>query len=787
MVWRAIVLAQVFLLITCISLAQTPGQGSDQRSRQPDAYDPGQLTIQRKDGSVGDLCPLKKTVVKADIAGFGAHVSVTQVFHNPSKEWIEAIYTFPLPNNAAVDHMTMHIGGRVIDGVIKESQIAQRIYEAAKNAGQAAALLDQERPNIFTQSVANIPPGAQVDIEIQYVQTLKFQNATFEFNFPMVVGPRFLGNAPDPGKISPLMTAKGTRTGTNIQLSVNIDAGAPLQDLKSVLHEVTTVKVDKQRYFVELKNEDEIPNRDFILRYRVAESAVTGAFVTHTEGDKGGFFGLALVPPANIAPADISPREFIFVMDQSGSQSGFPIEKSKELTLKLMDTLRPRDTFNVVGFANSAHSLWPSPRSNTAVNVVEAKKFVEGLQAGGGTQLREGLVAGLQGKPDPERLRIIVFNTDGYVGDEKLILDTLQKNRGNARVFTFGIGNGVNRYLIDSMSAEGRGAAEYVTLQEEAGAAVERFIQRTRTPVLTDISIKIDGAEVTNLEPAFLPDVFDQSPMYLFGRYQTPGKAKITITGKQGGKPWSKTMDVDLPMVSNHPQIMSLWARDRVDSLDRENYAGQFNNEGKNLKQAITDVALEFGIMSQYTSFVAVESRVINIGGKQRKVHVPVERVQGVDFGANVGDLPIQQSLGVPVGVGGGGGGLSPSNKVMKRIYTRSADPAFIYRQVRGSVAQNGVVPMIAGRSSLDEVHGHAMPPNPDDKIDASLRGAKGNVEIMVWLSDFTPATLKALTDAGVKVAEKDEKLKLVFATVDAAKLKEIAKLATVQRIEPLG
>lgn len=724
---------------------------------------PGQLTIVGRDGKVGDLCPLEKTTVDADVSGFGAHVAVTQVFHNPSKEAIEAVYTFPLPNNAAVDHMKMVIGDRVIEGSVKERQQARRIYEAARSQGQAAALLDQERPNIFTQSVANIAPGATVKIQIDYVQTLKFQDGTFEFNFPMVVGPRFLGNSPDPEKIAPPITPPGTRTGANIELNVDLNAGAPVRGIESVLHQIDKEQVDDSHFRIRLAKKDEIPNRDFILRYQVAGDQIGDAFVAHMdESGKGGFFALAILPPKRPAAEDVSPKEVFFVMDQSGSQTGFPIEKSKELTLKLIKTLRPNDTFNVFGFSNTVHALWSESRSNTPANLAEAASFVKAMQAGGGTQLLEGLNAALHGRPEPGRLRIVVFNTDGYVGDERDILDTMKRNRNAARVFTFGIGNSVNRFLIDTMSAEGRGAAEYVTLAEQADAAVDRFINRTRTPVLTDVSVETKGLEVETLEPAYLPDVFDQTPVYLFGRYKNPANGQIVLHGMRGGRPWSKTINVTLPMKGQAPAIMSLWARNRVDSLTRENYIGQFDEHGRDLKGAITDLALEFGIMTDYTSFVAVDERIVNIGGRQRRIHVPIEMADGVSYDAVDG---LQATM-------------APASKVIRRIQAPRGGGA------RAVVGGGGG--LYRGGMPAAETRSVSAAPAPEEKIAKQLRSAKGPVEVQVWLANMTAESLKALEALGLKIELKDEKLRIAFGTVDASKLRELAKLDFVDRIEPL-
>src|ERR1044072_3269899 len=288
-------------------------------------------------GEAPVVLPLKSTKVTADVAGFGARVNVVQNFTNSGKEPIEAVYTFPMPADAAVDHMKMTIGNRVIEGIIKRREEARMIYEAAKNQGKAAALLDQERPNIFTQSVANIMPGSDVKIEISYVQLVKYEEGQFEFSFPMVVGPRFLGNAPDPTKIDPPRVAKG-RSGQSISIDVNINAGAPITDMKSVLHQISVNDRGQGQARVSLRKADEIPNKDFILRYRVASNSVQSAFVGKYDPVKGGYFSLILLPPKAPTQQQIAPKEVIFVVDQSGSQGGFPIEKSKELTLKLIET-----------------------------------------------------------------------------------------------------------------------------------------------------------------------------------------------------------------------------------------------------------------------------------------------------------------------------------------------------------------------------------------------------------------------------------------------------------------
>ncbi len=726
--------------------------------------------------NVCHIMPLKKTSVDAHVAGFGARVTVTQRFSNPSNVPIEAVYTFPLPHDSAVDQMTMQVGNRVIEGEIKKREEARAIYDEARNAGQTAALLDEENSNIFTQSVANIMPGQEVQVKISYVQLLKFEKGEFEFSFPMVVGPRFLGvGTPNPDKISPPMAAFGTRTGQNIELKVDISAGAPIKEVGSVLHAVKMTHIDEDHVQVALSRKDEIPNRDFILRYRTATDTVKSALLTTYQGEKGGFFSLILLPPAEPKPEQIAPKEMIFVVDQSGSQSGFPIDKSKELTLKLMKKMNPGDTFNVMGFSNDVNPLWQSAQPNTAANQAAATAFVNSLQANGGTQLEKAVVAALASPSDPERVRIVLFNTDGFAGQEPVILQSVKRFRGNSRLFTFGIGNSVNRGLIDAMSTEGRGDTEVVTLAESADAAVDRLVQRTSNPVLTNVEAKFEGVQVSDAQPRNLPDVFSEKPVVIFGRYTNPGKGKVTITGRYAGKPWSQTIELNLPAgEGDGSSVAALWARSRIGELGRLAYESQSEGKIVDPKREITKVALDYGLMSPYTSFVAVEKRVVNVGGHVRTVRVPVEVPDGMSAegvgqptlgtrfsssGTNGTTLGLAKSGG---GRGGGGGGYGGG-----------------VGGLSASAAQNKNQSLFGMGEGLYRKPEGAFVPD-------SLLKAKGKVEIQISVSAVSSENLKKLKDLGVKIEDSDKGLKVIFASCDATILKKIAALQFVQRIDPL-
>lgn len=465
---------------------------------------PGALTVLDASGEAKSACPLKHTDVKAEISGFISRVVVTQQFENPFKEKIEAVYTFPLPQNAAVDDMTMIIGERTIKGKILPREEAQAVYEAAKSSGKTAGLLDQERPNIFTQSVANILPGEQVKITISYVETLRYENGSYEFVFPMVVGPRYVsgestgvrqGNGfapdtnrvPDGSRITPRSLPAGMRSGHDISLDLTLDAGLILDNIASKSHPIDLDRPNPRSAHLRLKENSTIPNKDFILRYDVAGQAIQDAVLAH-RSETGGFFTMILQPPDRVAPEDVTPKELVFVLDTSGSMNGFPIEKAKETMKLALDNLYPSDTFNLITFAGDTNVLFPQPVRATKANLAKAQAFLQSRSGGGGTEMMKAIKAALEPSDDQGHVRIVCFMTDGYVGNDMEIVSEVQKHQ-NARVFAFGIGESVNRFLLDKMAEAGRGEVEYVSLNDDGSAAARRFHERVRNPLLTDISI----------------------------------------------------------------------------------------------------------------------------------------------------------------------------------------------------------------------------------------------------------------------------------------------------------
>lgn len=768
----------------------------------------GELRILDKEGIQAGICPLKHTSVSAQISGFVARVDVTQEFFNDSEDKIEAIYVFPLPQDAAVDRMEMTVGERTIRGTVKEREEARQIYESAKQAGHVASLLDQERPNIFTQSVANILPGETVVIKISYVDLLKYENGRFEFAFPMVVGPRYIpgtptgqsgegwspdtDETPDASRITPPVTPEGTRAGHDISVEVILDAGMPVEDIESVLHEVDVTPSGATGLRIALKDQATIPNRDFILRYLVAGDEVRTGLLPSTRSAGDGYFSLILVPPKSPKPSQIAPKEMIFVVDSSGSQMGWPIEKAKETMKICIEQMNPGDTFQMLAFSNEVIPLFDKPQPNTTENRALVQEFLASRLGEGGTEMMKAVVAALTPPPDPKRLRIVCFMTDGYVGNDFEILAAIKKHIGNARLFSFGIGNGVNRFLLDGMADMGRGAVEYVTLEEQGAGAAQKFYDRISKPILTNVSIDWGGLPVEDIYPERIPDLFSSKPVILKGRYTKGASGYITVKGMLGGQPWQEKALVTLPEEEDQNQALpSLWARAKIADLTANDYAGiQQGQPDPNIKEQVTQVALEYQLMSQFTSFVAVEEMYVTDGGVPKKVAVPVEMPEGVSYDGIFGAEPSLYSV-------------AAGSPMQMQMGTRPSVAA-----KRSSVA-SGRLEELCDTEALPDTK--TMTPEErkqymiETRLDPLLRDlakkldGKGNyseagkievkggkVLVSIRLSDDSEANLEKLKKLGFKLSASTKSVKMVIGSVTVSKLEELSLLDFVLKIAPV-
>jgi len=610
----------------------------------------GSLRVMDDKGVSRGLCPLKKTDVRAEISGFISRVTVTQTFQNPFAEKIEAVYTFPLPNDAAVDDMTIEIGERTIKGRIMERKKAQETYETAKQQGKTAALLEQQRPNIFTQSVANITSGAEIKVIIIYVETLKYADDTYEFRFPMTIGERYIPSSVDAADAAKISPKSKVRPGHTVSLEVNLEAGVSVENLSSVTHEIETAQFSPSKYSVKLRSEEEIPNRDFVLRYKTAGVKIEDAILTHKD-ERGGFFTLLLQPPDRVMPADTMPKEIVFVMDNSGSMDGFPIKKAKEAMRLTLENVNPNDTFNVITFAGDTRILFENPVAATKENIEKAKKWLDDSDAGGGTEMMKAISAALAPSDSQNHVRIVCFMTDGQVGNEAEIIAEVQKHQ-NARVFAFGIGDSVNHLLLDEISREGRGEVEYVGLKDDGSAAARRFFERVRNPLLTDISLEFKGIDADEVFPKLIPDLFDAKPVSVVGRYKAGGKGVIVMRGKMQGNAFEREIAVDFSETEAANDVLAtIWARRKVADLTRRDYTGlQKNAMQTDLQSVMTNLGLEFKLLTPFTSFVAVDEQSVTDGSQPVRVEVPVASPVNEQFIENF------WRRRDPSGGGGGGG-----------------------------------------------------------------------------------------------------------------------------------
>jgi len=606
----------------------------------------GALRAVNEEGEVVLEFPLKHTSVYSRISGFLAQVEVKQHFHNPHNEKIEAVYVFPLPENSAVNEMIMVVGTRNVYGEIHKRMVARQIYEQARAVGKRTALLEQERPNIFTQSVANIQPGEEIVITIRYVQALKYDRGVYRYVFPMVVGPRFIPGAPagkkgtgwapdtttvpDASRITPPVLKPGRRSGHDISLTVTLNAGLSIEDLKSKSHDIELTDEGIGRATVKIMEQDTIPNKDFVLEYRVAGEKPRSAFLTH-HSQQGGYLMLMIQPSLESVTENLEPKEIFFVIDCSGSMSGYPIQKVKEAMYYCIQGISPDDTFQIIRFSSNASAFSPKPVTATRLHKEEALDYIQALHGSGGTMMIEGIKACLDYPHVPERQRIVFFMTDGLIGNDSQILAAIKEKVGNTRLFSFGVGSSPNRSLLERMAQLGRGTAQYIRQDEDPQPVITAMLSRISKPYLTDVEIDWAGLAVGDVYPNPIPDLYSAQPLILFARYNGSGQATVTLRGRIDGQPYEERIWISLPnWNSDNGSLASVWAREKIKFLCLEQLGGRM----RSIEEEVTNLALEYNLMSQYTSFVAVDE-VIPEGSDTtlpRTIAIPVPMPDGVSF-----------------------------------------------------------------------------------------------------------------------------------------------------------
>ena len=588
-----------------------------------------------------DRLPLKSTAADVKIVGTIADVKITQTYVNTGKNTLEAIYTFPMSTKAAVYGMTMTIGNRKIRAVIEEKQKARKDYEEAKKEGKRASLLEENRPNVFTMNTANIIPGDTIVVELNYTEVLTPEKGNYTFVYPTVVGPRYCGKEVDPNNadnqfIESPYTTEGTMPTYAFDFHLNIYSAIPIENIGCNSHRMDVNYKSLNQIELKLnKTETDGGNRDVVVNYSLKGKSIESGVMLY-EGRDENFFLMMVQPPAQVLKEDIPPREYIFIVDVSGSMTGRPLDISKNLMRNLVLNLKPTDMFNVVLFSGTSALLNSTSLPANEENIKKAVSFVDNTRAGGSTEVLGALrMANAIPRANDDVSRTFVIITDGYVAVEQESFKIIRENKNNTNFFAFGIGRSVNRYLIEGMAFAGGGEPLFITNFQDTEKEVERFRNYINTPVLTRIKLESKGIEIYDVEPTGIPDLMAERPITIFGKYKGKAKGTLTLSGKTGRKTYKQSFDIsDIKPSANNLALSYLWARERIKYLDYlqnpANGYGHYNNTEDTITKAITQLGLKYGLMTRYTSFIAIDEEVVEKDGKLITVKQPLPLPEGV-------------------------------------------------------------------------------------------------------------------------------------------------------------
>jgi Ca-activated chloride channel family protein len=588
----------------------------------------GGIVLKTLSGQAPVPAPLLNTTVTMTISGLIARTTVSQQFTNPSDEWAEGVYVFPLPDQAAVDHLRMKIGERIIEGQIQERTQAKKTYAKAKAKGQRASLVEQERPNIFTASVANIAPHAPITIDIEYQEVVRYDQGRFSLRFPMVVGPRYIpgqpedhqafsssqsglgwapntGQVPDASRITPPVQDPSQGPLNPIALQIDLAPGMLLQKIESPTHPITIHKHSTNSYQVSLQDVSTYADRDFELIWTPLSHATPQASVFTEQHEGQTYLFMQLMPPTTLSSdQEAMPREVVFVIDTSGSMAGKSLTEAKAALTLALSRLTPQDSFNLIQFNSVTHMLYSTARFASDSRIHDAQRYVKGLQANGGTEMLPALVQALAHIPhqeDSPRLRQIIFITDGLVGNEDAFFALLQRDLHHTRLFTVGIGSAPNGHFMRKAAQFGKGTFTHMGSTIEVQDKMNRLFLKLEHPALTDITIQSADSTFGEILPNPLPDLYTGEPLTV--AFQTTTiPSSITITGNQAGRHWETTQS--LLDAAPRKGVTVHWARQKIAQLMDQ---GTQQKDKTLLRTSILELALKHHLVSRYTSLVAVD------------------------------------------------------------------------------------------------------------------------------------------------------------------------------------
>ncbi len=637
--------------------------------------------------------PLLATDVRIEITGIVARVKVSQRFYNPSDGWVEGLYTFPLPEKSAVDTLKMQIGDRFIEGVIKVREEARKIYEKARRQGKKASLVEQQRPNIFTNEVANIGPGEAVTVQIEYQQSIRRDGNRYGLRFPMVVGPRYFPDRnrvaayvsdpqgqsadpedgirihqkspdlPDPTVIADTAESDSVENTTTIvdgrtdqqklsppymdprigkinplSLQVSLKAGFALGEIKSAHHEVFTRKTDSESALIGLKDGHVPADKDFELNWWAVPGDQPQATL-YREHHEGNDYVLAMISPQKIDPAKVTlPREVVFVIDNSGSMAGQSIGQAKRSLLLALDRLKAEDRFNIIRFDDSLELVFDKPVQATEKNIEQAKSFVSVLTADGGTEMLPALAASLK-DPDSENVSVIrqvIFLTDGAIGNEAEMFREIAANRGRSQIFTVGIGSAPNTYFMNRAAELGRGAFTHIGSPSQVMNRMTDLFKKLELPAMQNLTVSWPETAAAEFWPNPLPDLYAGEPVILVAKLSGVD-GDLQVSGTYDGQKWEQTLSLGTAKVS--PGIAKLWARNKIASLEADRYRLGSRQE---LDKSVERLGLAYNLVSRRTSLVAVDVSPSRAPGDTLSTrNLPLNLPAGWDFDKVFGkDLP---------------------------------------------------------------------------------------------------------------------------------------------------
>lgn len=620
-----------FLLTLLLLLANAPAvHAAESKPSDEDKTTAPYFYVESSEIGV-DSFPLKKTSVTANIEGVVADIHLVQTYANEGASPINASYLFPASTKVTIHGMQMQIGDQTVTAVIKEKEEAKQDFEAAKSEGKSASMLSEERANVFNMDIANIMPGDEVHIDLHYTELITPTEGTYQFVFPTVAGPRYVGPVKDDTgnrdewASAPYLT-EGTLPASEYDIHVTVSAGVPISSLSSSSHKININWDDESKAHVSLTNPLEYAgNRDFILDYKLTGEGI-GTGLTLSKGEQENFFMLMVQPPERVTLAEIPPREYIFVLDVSGSMSGFPLDTAKELMKNLIADLRETDTFNLILFSGTSYQMAERSLPATSENIRKAVKLISEQSGAGGTELTSALTDALAIPAAENTARSIVIITDGYISGESETFQLINDHINQADFFSFGIGSSVNRYLIEGISKIGQGEPFIVTKAEEAAKAADQFSAYIKSPVLTDIRVSFEGFDAYDVEPAALPTLYAQKPLVLLGKWKGEPAGTIKISGQTGSGSFTQEVSVSDAISGEGNTLGYLWARKRVERLTDYGTGG----DNPEVKDEVTKIGLSYHMMTPYTSFIAVLDTIRNPEGGAADVDQPIPLPLGV-------------------------------------------------------------------------------------------------------------------------------------------------------------